>query len=238
MLLNARQIRQASGKPRVILLAIEDITARKEAERTIEALLEGKNLILKEVHHRIKNSMNTIVGLLGLQAAMLEDPVAIEALKDTESRVSSMMVLYDKLYRSVDYTELSIKEYLPSLIEEILANFPNRRMVKVEGKIEDFVVAGKKLQSIGIIITELLTNIMKYAFVDRESGSISVSASLNDAVATIMVKDDGRGIPESISFENSTGFGLILVRTLTEQIGGTIRLDRREGTVFDLRFKV
>ncbi len=239
MLLNARQIQQASGKQRILLLAIEDITERKDAEKKIKALLAEKEIILKEVHHRIKNSMNTIKSLLNLQSAMLKDPVAIEALTDTESRVQSMMLLYDKLYRSTDYMEISIKEYLFSLIDEIIENFPNSNSVTVEKNIDDFIFDAKRLQSIGIIINELLTNIMKYAFVGKGEGVklIAVSVKMNKNTISIIIQDNGVGIPESINFENSSGFGLTLVSLLTEQIGGTIRIERGNGTSVILEFE-
>jgi PAS domain S-box-containing protein len=240
MLLNARQIQQASGKQRILLLAIEDITERKDAEKKIKALLAEKEIILKEVHHRIKNSMNTIKSLLNLQSAMLKDPFAIEALTDTESRVQSMMLLYDKLYRSTDYMEISIKEYLFSLIDEIIENFPNSNSVTVEKNIDDFIFDAKRLQSIGIIINELLTNIMKYAFVGKDEGVklIAVSVKKNKNTVSIIIKDNGVGIPVNTNFENSSGFGLTLVRLLTEQVGGTIRIERENGTSVVLEFEI
>jgi len=238
MLLNARQVRQASDKRRIILLAIEDITVRKDAEKKINALLDEKNMILKEVHHRIKNSMNTIKCLLALQSISLTDPIAVDALKDTESRVQSMMVLYDKLYRSADYIEIPIKGYLSALIGEIIGNFPHSDAIQVDMNIDDFILDARKMQSVGIIINELLTNIMKYAFPDGRRGRIEVSATLNKTNATIRIQDNGKGVPEGINFENSPGFGLMLVRTLTEQLGGSIRLERTQGTIIVFDFKI
>lgn len=223
---------------KVIQCNIRDITDRKGVEKKNKALLDEKNLILKEVHHRIRNSMNTIRSLLDLQAVSLEDPNAIAALNDTKSRVQSMMMLYDKLYRSVDYINISIKIYLFSLIDEIVGNFPNGNLIRIEKNIDDFVLDGKIMQSIGIIINELLTNIMKYAFTDHRSGLITVSVTRNGKSASISVRDNGKGIPEEINFENSSGFGLMLVRTLTEQIGGNIRIERQKGTTVILEFEI
>jgi PAS domain S-box-containing protein len=236
MLLNARQIRQTAGKQGTILLAIEDITERKAAEKAVEALLLGKDVMLREVHHRIKNSMNTIKSLLGLQAGLLSDPAAIDALEDSESRVQSMMVLYDKLYRSVNFSEISIKEYLPALVDEIIGNFPNSAFVRVEKDFADFSLDAKKMQSLGIIVNELLTNIMKYAFRGRAEGRICISAGLAGDRAALKIRDDGVGIPESVNFTTSSGFGLMLVRTLTDQIKGTIRIERENGTSILLEF--
>ncbi len=237
MLLNARQIRQAYGKRKIILLAIEDITERRNAEKKIKALLDEKDTILKEVHHRTKNSMNTIISLLRLQSEMLEDHAAIAALKDTECRVQSMMVLYDKLYRSVDYGEVSARSYLSSLVDEILGNFPSGGSVEITKALEDFPIDTKSMQSIGIIVNELVTNIMKYAFAEKTGRRIWLSASMSGMKASITVRDNGKGIPEGISFEESSGFGLMLVRTLTEQIDGTIRMLREGGTTIILTFE-
>ena len=220
----------------VIQCNIRDISDRREVEKKNKALLDEKNLILKEVHHRIKNSMNTIRSLLSIQAQTLTDEAAIKALEDTESRVQSMMVLYDKLYRSVDYSSISMKEYLPSLVDEIIGNFPNSTRLTVEKAIDDFSVDARTMQSVGIIINELLTNIMKYAFIGRPDGLVTVSASQKAGRTTIRVRDNGKGIPEGITFENSSGFGLMLVRTLTEQIGGTIKMERCDGTIVVLDF--
>ncbi len=215
-----------------------DITERKLSEEKIRYLLSEKELILKEVHHRIKNNMNTIRNLLFLQADELTDSSAVAALKDAESRVESMMVLYDRLYRSPDFKEMSIKEYLTALVDEIIGNFPNNRIVKVEKRIDDFILDAGILFSLGILVNELLTNIMKYAFDGRGRGIITVSAVLKDKHAVIIIQDDGKGIPESVNLNKSTGFGLDLVVMLTEQIGGDIRIERDNGTKFILEFDI
>jgi PAS domain S-box-containing protein len=226
----------ADGEVVGAVVTFLDITDRKHAEEKIKSLLAEKELILKEVHHRIKNNMNTIKSLLFLQAENLTDHSAVAALRDAESRVESMMVLYDKLYRSTDFIEMSIKGYLPGLIDEIIGNFSNKKIVKVEKHIDDFILDADTLFPLGILVNELLTNIMKYAFAGRESGLIIVSAGLNEDHVKIVIKDNGIGIPESVSFEKSTGFGLDLVAMLARQIGGSIKIERGGGTIFILEF--
>ena len=213
-----------------------DITSQKRADGKIKSLLAEKELLLKEVHHRMKNNMNTISSLLSLQAQALTEPSAITALAETGNRVQSMGTLYDKLYRSADFSELSVKDYLPDLIDEIISNFPNSTMVKVEKCIEDFPLDAKRLQPLGIIINELLTNVMKYAFKGRKSGLVTVSATNVRGHITFSVHDDGNGMPESVSFETSAGFGLQLVQALTQQLEGTIRIERNNGTKFVIEF--
>ncbi|MFA6507641.1 MAG: PAS domain S-box protein [Treponemataceae bacterium] len=215
----------------------------EKEKRTAELIIANKHieqneLILKEIHHRIKNNMNTIISMLNLQANRLKDPSAIDALADAGSRVQSMMVLYNKLYQSVDFQKISIKQYLPSLVDEVVANFPNSSIVKIEKHIDDFILSAKILQPVGIIINELLTNIMKYAFVGKSDGLIVVSAALIDNHVSITVSDNGIGIPEEINFENSMGFGLQLVQALTQQLNGTMRVVRGNGTEIILAFDI
>jgi PAS domain S-box-containing protein len=213
-----------------------DITERKRVEDKINALLREKELLLKEVHHRIKNNMSSMISLLSLQSTALKNPEAVAALLEARDRMRSMGVLYDKLYRSENLREMSIKDYLPPLVDEIVGVFPNRDLVKIDKRIDDIVLGVKALAPLGIIVNELITNAMKHAFAGRESGSINVSASAKDGRVTLIVEDDGGGIPESVDIENSSGFGLQLVSILTAQLDGAIRIERRKGARFVLEF--
>jgi len=195
-------------------------------------------LLLKEVHHRIKNYMNTIYGLLLLQAETLTEQSAIKALNDAGSRVQNMMSLYDKLYHSAAAEGIAVKNYIESVVDEIIGNFSDSTSVKVRKEIDDLILDTKRLQPLGIIINELLTNIMKYAFKERSDGLINVSVVVKGNNVSLIIQDNGAGIPESINFENSTGFGLMLVDMLAKQLGGTIRIERGVGTKFVMEFKV
>lgn len=216
--------------------AAQDITERKLIEEKIKSLLLEKELILKEVHHRIKNNMYTIKSLLSLQANTMTDPSGINALKDAESRVQSMMLLYDKLYMSSEYGTISFKEFMTPLVDQIINNFPNREIVSVSTDISDIILETKITSILGIIVNELLTNIMKYAFNGKTGGVIQISCFEKNHQITLIVQDNGNGIPESVDFENSTGFGLMLIRILTEQLKGTIRIERENGTKVILEF--
>jgi two-component sensor histidine kinase len=213
-----------------------DITERKRDEEKIKSLLAERELILKEVHHRIKNNMGTMISLLSLQANTTKEPSALRVLMDAENRLRSMEVLYDKLYRSENLREISAKDYLPTLIRQIVDVFPNGGNVKTVARIDDFIIGVKELSSLGIIVNEILTNTMKYAFVGKESGLIEVTASKIENRVTITMGDDGVGIPESVDIGNSKGFGLMLVDSLTRQLNGSMRIERGKGTRFILEF--
>jgi len=227
----------AQGKPEYLLGISEDITERKAAEEKVKILLEEKELLLKEVHHRIKNNMLTIISLLFLQKESLSDSAAITALDDASSRIQSMLILYDKLYRSTDFKELSIPTYLPSLVDEIINNFPNSKRIKIEKNIEDFILPSSILFPIGIMVNEILTNAMKYAFVDRASGILSITATKKEDTILFSIQDNGIGIPDSINFVNSSGFGLQLIQMLAKQIRGKVDIKQNHGTKFTLEFK-
>ena len=173
--------------------AVREGEQLKLAKEEIKSLLSEKELVLKEVHHRIKNNMNTIRGLILLQSEMLKDPIAAEALSNASRRIQSMTILYEKLYRSKNLYEVSMKDYLPSLIDEILEN------LSVEAKLKKTVTGDGKLIS-------------------------------------LTVKDNGNGLPESVDINNSTGFGLMLVKMLTRQLSGNIQVEQENGTRFILEF--
>ena len=229
-------VADASGKVVKVFTLIEDITMRKQNEERIRSLLSEKELLLKETHHRIKNNMNVVYSLLLLQANAVNDVAAKGVLDDAAGRVQSMAVLYDKLYRSDIQHELSMKDFLPSLVEEILAVNPGAVPVKTDIRIDDIVVSAKILSSLGILINELITNSMKYAFKDMSGGMIRVSAAKKDNEITITYRDNGVGLPETVSLEASTGFGMQLITMLVRQIKGTVEITRDHGTGFVIRF--
>lgn len=221
---------------RYLIESFVDITERKQREEKIKVLLLEKELLLKEVHHRIKNNMSSMMSLLSLQANALKNPEAVAALLEARDRMRSMAMLYDKLYRSENLREMSLKDYLPLLINEIVGVFPNRDLVKVGKRIDDIVLGVKVLAPLGIIVNELITNARKHAFTGRESGSINVSASAKDGRVTLIVEDDGIGVPESIDIVNSPGFGLQLVGMLAAQLDGAVWIERGKGTRVVLEF--
>ncbi|PKL17172.1 MAG: hypothetical protein CVV49_12615 [Spirochaetae bacterium HGW-Spirochaetae-5] len=182
--------------------------------------------------------MNTIYGLLTLQSDDQENDDIKNILLDSAGRVRSMMILYDKLYRSEISSSLSLCEYLPSLIDEIVSIFPRKTSVKIETHIDDIVLTARVLSSLGIIINELITNSMKYAFNGRNDGIISVTASKSGKRVSIIYQDNGSGFPEAVTFENTTGFGMQLIGMLVGQIGGTVVIERDTGAGFLIEFDV
>ena len=231
--------RTQDGKPLRIIGTHTDITERKQAEEQIKSLLSEKELLLREVHHRIKNNMTAMMSLLSLQANMAENPSVVETLRAAGGRLRSMAVLYDKLYRSENIMEIPARRYLIPLVDEIIGAFPSHAEVKAETAIDDFILPARVLFPLGIVINELLTNAMKHAFPNRNDGLITLSATRTGEQVTLSIHDNGQGIPPTLNIEDSQGFGLQLVHMLTDQMEGTVKIDRGgKGTKFVLEFGV
>ncbi|MBI9107918.1 MAG: PAS domain S-box protein [Spirochaetales bacterium] len=223
-----------------MLAILRDITIRKKAEEEIKNQLLEKDVVLKEVHHRIKNNFASIVGLLSMQASSLTDYSAVSALNDAIGRVKSYQILYEKLLLSDDFNVTSIKQYLDNLIDEIvsLSLFPESIEISVEKNIDDFQLDPKRLVSFGIVVNELLTNVMKYAFAGRTSGLIQVTLKKNEGHITLTIQDDGNGLPDGFDLENQTGFGLLLVGMLTKQFEGDFTIENHNGTRSIMKFSI
>jgi PAS domain S-box-containing protein len=214
-----------------------DVTERVEADAEVRRLLAEKETLLKEVHHRIKNNMNTLRALLRLQAQSASRRETSEALEDAERRIHSMSLLYDKLSESEATSAIPLSAYLNPLVDEIVSLFPNRSNVTVLKEIGDATVSSKSLSALGTIINELLTNAMKYAFPDGSPGTLRVAASTRHGRLLVEVSDDGVGLPEDAEPDEDSGHGLNLVKLLAEQLNGSVTIESNEGTRFllDLR---
>ncbi len=218
--------------------SFQDITRRKEAEISVQKLLREKEIILREVHHRVKNNMNVIHALLVLQAIEQTDPATAKILQDAAGRVQSMLVLYDRLYHAENLTAVSIKDYFPALIDEIDRIIPRAIPVSVEHDFADIVLGPKLLAPLGIILNELLTNAFKHAFIGRTRGRILAEAKTDGDQIVFRVRDDGQGLPPAISPDSAGGFGMQLVEMLVEQINGTLEISSNEGAQFVIHFPI
>jgi PAS domain S-box-containing protein len=223
------------GKKAVLSIA-RNISDRKKAEDKIQALLNEKELLLKETHHRIKNNMGIIKSILNLQAQKTEQLESREILKDAVSRVQSMMVLYDKLYRSEAYTKLNIKDFLPSLIHKVVALFHVDAPVKTEIEVEDIILDSKTLSTLGIILSECITNSMKYAFDSVNEPRITLKVYRNGDKTVMKYADNGSGYVQKKTQEEGRSFGLQLMDMLVQQLKGTVTVDGENGMKISLEF--
>lgn len=235
VLLSSTPIDLADVSVGVVFTAL-DITERKLVERQNRSLLAEKDILLKEVHHRIKNNMSTIASLLALQARGLSSEQAVAALTDARSRINTMMEIYEKLYRSPDYRSVRAADYLGRLIDGIRLTYSTGTSIRIEKNIDDFTLDSRVLFPVGMIVNELLTNALRHAFPGGRSGEIRVALVRAGEKIELSVRDNGEGIPSSVDVDHVKGFGLVLVHTLAEQLGGALELDRGNGTSWTLRF--
>jgi len=216
----------------------QEIFERKQIEKELKQQLSEKMTILKEAHHRIKNNYASVESLLSLQLETITEPKAYSALQDAIGRVRSMRILYEKMLLTDVYNVSSTSEYLNNLIDEIIVLFFEHKNIKLEKNIDDFPLEQKQLIPIGIIVNELLTNIMKYAFSDRDSGSIFIELIKNNNAVSLIIQDDGNGLPEDFNMNCPDSFGLSLVRILSDQLNGAFTIISSEGTKAVLEFSI
>ena len=213
-----------------------EVTERRSAELETKKQLAEKEVLLQEIHHRIRNNIASIEGLLSTQARSVTNPEALSILQDAIVRVNSMSVLYDNLLIRHEYEATSIKHYIERLIDSVVAVFPTDQRITVKKQIADFPLEPARLFPIGIIINELLTNVMKYAFAGRDAGSITIALQTVHDHAILTVQDDGNGLPENYDVSTSKGFGHALVSMLAEQLGGRFSIESDDGTTSILEF--
>jgi two-component sensor histidine kinase len=212
--------------------------ARRRAEEQIKASLQEKEVLLKEIHHRVKNNLQIISSLLSLQAEYLKDEQAQEIFKNSQNRIESMALIHEKLYQSEDLARINLADYIRELVTNLFSIYAvNSDMVIPKFNIEDIFLEIDKAIPCGLIISELVSNSLKYAFPDGKSGKICLDLQLiNDNKIALAVSDNGIGIPEKISLKNTESLGLRLVDALTKQLEGNIELKRNMGVEFKLIF--
>jgi PAS domain S-box-containing protein len=223
--------RDADGKPMYFSGIVWDIST------VIEAELELK-ILLREVHHRVKNNMQVIISLLNIQADHVRDERLSEIFGETQNRIRSMALIHDKLFRSKRMSDIDFGSYIGSLILE-LKNFyaVDTDSIHIHQKIAGLKLDIDKAIPCGLIVNELVTNALKYAFPDKREGDIWISAvPVGGTRAMIEVKDNGVGLREDLVFEEAQSMGLRIVRILTEQLGGSMEINTEKGSSFSLTF--
>ncbi|MFO7896979.1 MAG: PAS domain S-box protein, partial [Candidatus Cloacimonadales bacterium] len=235
--INATPIFDDNHKFNGMLASIEDITQRKQSEADIKQLLQEKEILLKEVHHRVKNNISVVQSMLSLQALSIENDKCKTALREAAARLQSMLALYNKLYRSEIKRNQSLQIFLPPLIKEIIDNFEEITTIQPELQLADIILDPKILVPLGIILNECITNSVKYAFTQSETGKISIKASQNNDRVKITYAD-GSAMVDPEQFARSETFGLKLIQLMIKQIAGTIRIEQNDKTEYVIEFRI
>ncbi len=217
-----------------------DITDRKQAEQQIEASLREKEVLLSEIHHRVKNNMQVVTSLLKLQAENIKDKKYADMFKESQDRIKSMALVHEKLYQTKSFADIDLKGYVKSLVTNLFRSYgtkPDKITLRIE--VENVSLGLESAIPCGLIINELVSNSMKYAFPEEREGEIRVALnSINKEETLLEVSDNGVGMPEELDIRNTESMGLHLVTILSEnQLEGKIELSRVDGTKFYIKFK-
>ncbi|MBZ2165877.1 histidine kinase dimerization/phosphoacceptor domain -containing protein [Methanobacterium spitsbergense] len=231
-------ITDPNGKPLRIVGTEQDITEHKIAEEKIKSSLKDKEMLLQEIHHRVKNNLQVISSLLRLQSRFIKDQNSIDIFKETQNRVRSIAILHEKLYQSDNLAKIKIDEYVKILAEDLMYFYElEESNINMILDIDDVSLNIETAIPCGLLINEMVANSLKYAFPNQKNGEIKIELhSNNEDQFKLTVSDNGVGIPEEIDPEKAETFGMQLIKYLTKQLKGTIELDNNNGTKYQLKF--
>jgi len=228
-----------SGSVEFLSTIIRDMSEQKEAEVRIKASLEEKEVLLKEIHHRVKNNLQIVSSLLQLQASYIKDVDSLAIFEESRDRVKSMALIHEQLYQSNDLAQIDFPEYLRSLLNMVLsAHRTNRTRVETKLHVDPVSLDLDTAIPVGLITNELVTNSLKYAFAGRTVGEIAVRLTKSETGDfLLMISDNGVGLPEGFNFDKAPSLGLRLVRILTKQMRARLEISNGIGTQFRVYFK-
>jgi two-component sensor histidine kinase len=214
----------------------QDVTDSRKAEEQIKSSLKEKEVLLKEIHHRVKNNLQIVSSLLNLQGAEIEDPTASQKFRDSQDRVKAMALIHERLYQSSDLAKIDFAGYVRSLTGHLLRSYKvDTNAIRLTLEVESVPMNLDVAIPCGLMINELVSNALKYAFPQRGDNEIKIRFSEgNEGALRLVVRDNGIGFPENLNPEESDSLGLKLVRTLTEQLGGRVQYRNQNGFVCEI----
>jgi len=228
------------------MAVLTDITERKRANDQLRAAFQEKVVLLKEIHHRVKNNLQVISSLLNLQSGHIADPAVRELFKESQNRIRSMALVHEKLYRSSDLFRIDCSEYLHSLAGNLFRSYGgDARGIAMRVETNGVSVGIDEAIPCGLIVNELLSNALKYAFPEEndqrsfppDGPEITLAlADIGGGKLRLSVRDNGIGFPRTVDFHSTSSLGMQLVNVLAEQLGGSVELEPGPGTTFSLIF--
>ena len=215
-----------------------DINEKKRIEKRITESLKEKEILLKEVHHRVKNNLQVISSILNLQSSHVKDANMLNLLRDSQNRIKTMAFIHESLYQAKDFSSVNFSEYVGNLTKNILFSYMGaKKNIKIKLDVKKISLNLDFAISCGLIINELVSNSLKHAFTENKKGEISLSVLVNKEEIKLVVSDNGKGLPSEVDYRNTKSLGLQLVITLVEQLNGVIQLEnKRPITKFIIKF--
>lgn len=228
---SAAPLRDADGRPTGYVFVMQNVSERLAAEKQIERSLAEKEILLREIHHRVKNNLQIISSMLNLQGERSADPDMREVFQESEVRIRAMALVHEQLYRSGDLAHVDLAQYLDTLAQQVLRYF-GRADCRVEVRVDPGIreVSVDRAIPIGLIVNELIANSVQHGFASSRSGRITVELAAEGDGSRLSVSDDGAGIPKDLDIESTDSLGLKLVLALTEQLGGRFEMTGDHGT--------
>jgi two-component sensor histidine kinase len=227
--------------PRALSYAVERfrlINKLALANTELERRIREKDVLLGEIHHRVKNSLQVVSSLLSLEAGTVSDKAVVDMLKNTQNRIRSMALIHQNLYQSKDFANVDFHSFLLSLVPTLISSYSlHPEEIELDIRVDDIKLSIDSAIPCGLIVNELISNSLKHAFPEGRGGLITITFNHDGEDHVILsVNDDGIGIPKDFNFENTETLGMQLVYLLADQIGGTIKVDHNSPTKLDLRF--
>jgi PAS domain S-box-containing protein len=236
VLLEAKVLERTMELTRTNTELRREITKRKKVEKQLKSSLKDKEVLLKEVYHRVKNNLQVISSLLELQSDFIEDEKVVKMLAETQDRIISMAFIHEQLYESSDMATLDFDEYISTLVSNFVDSYGiSTKDIKINTNICKTELSIDRAIPCGLLINEILSNCLKHAFPDKR-GEISIKTSTDDQNCTLIIKDDGIGLPEKFDIEKSETLGFQLITALIQQLGGFITVSTQAGTDFTIVF--
>ena len=224
---------------RCVLATTRDVTEQREAENQLRASLNEKEILFKEVHHRVKNNLQIVSTLLDLQSKFLVDERDLKTFKESQNRVRAMALIHEKLYGSKNLAKLDLSSYVASLAAHLFEAFGvERSTVEFQAQVEDIALNMDKAMPFGLILNELVSNALKYAFPGGRKGIVRIELRAREnGEVMLAVSDDGIGLPAEVDFRQAKTLGLHLVRMLAWQLQGSLEREDGPGTKFVIAFR-
>ena len=210
-------------------------TLKAERDRLAESLAE-KEVLLKEVHHRVKNNLQVIASLLRLQASSFTDPAMSAALRESQNRVESMALIHEQLYGTNDLREVDLSEHAALLASNLFRSYGEPDRIGLTIAVEKLPLGVDRAIPASLILNELVSNALKHAFPNGRGGSITVRGCARNGTVELEVHDDGAGVPENVGISTPKSLGLEIANILIRQLKGSFELDRSNGTTFRVSF--
>jgi two-component sensor histidine kinase len=238
VLANANAAKEDSGRT-IFEGILTDITAQKENEGHLAAALAEKDVLLKEIHHRVKNNLQVISSLLNLQSRFLKHPDDVDLFKESQRRIRSMALIHEKLYQSKSLSRIEFASYARRLVESLLAsNLRGAQPIGMKAELEEVYLDIQTAIPCGLIVNELVMNALKHAFPGGRGGTIKLGLRMDaDGRVELTVGDDGVGLPPGLNVLAGDSMGMQIVTMLTQQLDGRLEIDRSPGALFRLTFR-